>query len=110
MKVLPLAYPTGGALSTVLLELAVADASILEIGTARFPAGLRSPAQGLHVRDAHEIAFILEGEFFTESGGESRTVRAGDVVSIPPGEPNASQALSEARVIYLMLKPKDSNA
>jgi uncharacterized cupin superfamily protein len=110
VKVLPLEFPTGGALSTVLLELAVADASILEIGTARFPAGVRSPVHGLHMRDAHEITFILEGEFCTESGGESRTVRAGEVVSIPAGEANASQALTDGRVIYLMLKRKDPSA
>ncbi len=104
MKVLPVEYPVGSTLSRELMTLAVAGGSTVEIGTAHFPAGVRSPAQGFHSRNTHEIAFVIEGSFETTSGGESRVVRAGDLVVIPPGEPNASRALSDSRVIYLMLQ------
>ncbi len=102
MNVIRIAYPSGGDLSQMLLKLGVAGGSELEIGTASFAAGERSPPEGFHVRDAHEIAFILEGLFHTESGGETRILHAGDLVNIPAGEPNASRALVDCRVIYLM--------
>ena len=103
MRVTRLEYPSDGSLSRVIETVARDGATVLEFGTAAFPAGMRSPATGLHVRDADELAVIVEGSFETESGGETRIVRAGDVVVIPAGEANASRALEPSRVIYLML-------
>jgi uncharacterized cupin superfamily protein len=102
MKVMPITYPDSEALSSELFSLGVPEGSTLQIGTASFPAGVRSPAEGFHVRNTHEVSFILEGAFDTESGGVSRVVKAGELVSIPAGEPNASRALANSRVIYLM--------
>jgi quercetin dioxygenase-like cupin family protein len=107
MKVIPITYSDGTALSRELFSLGV-EGSTLEIGTASFPAGARSPVEGFHVRSSHEVSFILEGAFDTECGGVSRVVRAGELVSIPAGEPNASRALSNSRVIYLMYKAAGS--
>lgn len=104
MKVIPITYPDGETLSTELLSLGVPEGSTVQIGTASFPAGARSPVDGFHVRNTHEVSFILEGAFNTECGGVSRIVRAGEMVSIPAGEANASRALSNSRVIYLMYK------
>lgn len=108
MKVIPITYPDGAALSRELFSLGVPEGSTLEIGTASFPAGARSPVEGLHARGSHEVSFIVEGAFDIECGGVSRVVSAGELVSIPAGEPNASRALSNSRVIYLMYKSAQS--
>lgn len=108
MKVMRLSYPSGDVLSKALIQLGLQGGSTLEVGTASFPSGVRSPEVGLHVRAAHEVSFILEGSFETESGGQTQIVSAGDIVSIPPGEPNASRALSDARVLYVMYQAADS--
>lgn len=109
MNVIRIAYPHGDVLSQELLRLGVPEGSTLQIGTASFAQGVRSPAEGFHVRNAHEVSFILEGGFDTESGGEMRVVNAGDLVCIPAGEPNASRALSNSRVIYLMYESEGSS-
>jgi len=109
MKVIRIVYPDGDVLSQELLRLGVPEGSTLQIGTASFAPGVRSPAEGFHVRSSHEVSFILEGAFDTESGGETRVIHAGDLVSIPAGEPNASRALANSRVIYLMYQSEGSS-
>jgi mannose-6-phosphate isomerase-like protein (cupin superfamily) len=48
------------------------------------------PGRGpsLHTHPYDELLVILEGEAAIDDGAETRRVRAGDVVLIPPGQPH----------------------
>jgi quercetin dioxygenase-like cupin family protein len=106
MRVQRLAYPDQGQVARVLESLTRHGASVLQIGTAQFPAGLRSPAAGFHTRDADEIALVLEGRFETIAGDDVRVLGPGDFVVIPAGEPNASRALEPSKVLWIMYAPE----
>lgn len=58
----------------------------LEIGTGFLKAGTRMPDQGNSRHPKREITLILEGEITTVSGNRTRNLRAGDIVTIPPGQ------------------------
>ncbi len=90
----------------MLESLSRKGASVLQIGTAQFPAGLRSPAEGFHSRDADEIALVLEGRFETIAGGEVHVLGPGDLIIIPAGEANASRALEPSKVLWMMYAPE----
>ncbi len=45
----------------------------------------------LHWHDEEQIAFVLEGEFEFTVAGETRTMRRGDAVVIPPNVPHAAR-------------------
>lgn len=44
-----------------------------------------------HWHDEEQIAFVLEGEFEFEVGGETRVVRRGEAIVIPPNVPHAAR-------------------
>ena len=46
-----------------------------------------------HAHDEEQVTFVLEGEFEFECDGETRTLRRGSVVHIPPGVPHAARTL-----------------
>ena len=110
MRIQRLGYPANGEIALVLESLGRTGSSVLQVGTAVFPAGLRSPAEGFHERDADEVALILEGRFQTTAGGETQILGPGDLVVIPAGEPNASQALEPSKVLWLMYAPEGTPA
>lgn len=58
----------------------------LEIGTGFLRAGSRMPDRVKSRHAKREITLILEGEITTTSGDRSRKLRAGDIVTIPPGQ------------------------
>ena len=45
----------------------------------------------LHWHDEEQIAFVLEGEFEFTVAGETRTMRRGDIVVIPPNVPHGAR-------------------
>ena len=45
----------------------------------------------LHWHDEEQIAFVLEGELEFTVAGETRTMRRGDAVVIPPNVPHAAR-------------------
>lgn len=48
--------------------------------------GMRIPPEGFSKHDADEYSCFISGEVFTYSGGEERTVKAGQATWIPKGE------------------------
>ena len=44
-----------------------------------------------HAHDEEQFTFVLDGEFEFECDGETRTLRRGTVVHIPPGVPHAAR-------------------
>jgi len=44
-----------------------------------------------HEHDEEQICFVLEGELEFECDGETRVLRRGDVLHIPPGVPHAAR-------------------
>lgn len=46
-----------------------------------------------HAHEEEQVTFVLEGEFEFECDGETRTLRRGSVVHIPPGVPHAARTL-----------------
>jgi quercetin dioxygenase-like cupin family protein len=106
VRVQRLAYASEGDVARLLDSLSRKGPSVLQIGTAQFPAGLRSPVDGFHTRDADEIALVLEGRFEAVVSGEVRILNAGDFVVIPAGEPNAARALEPAKVLWMMYAPE----
>ncbi|MDX6410579.1 MAG: hypothetical protein QOE91_95 [Gaiellaceae bacterium] len=61
----------------------------LMVNFVRFPPNGHAP---LHWHDEEQIAFILEGEFDFTVAGETRTLRRGDAVVIPPNVPHEARA------------------
>ena len=47
----------------------------------------------VHSHDEEQFTFVLDGEFEFECDGETRTLRRGSVVHIPPGVPHAARTL-----------------
>lgn len=44
-----------------------------------------------HAHEEEQFTFVLDGEFEFECDGETRTLRRGTVVHIPPGVPHAAR-------------------
>lgn len=45
----------------------------------------------LHWHDEEQITYVMDGELEFEVAGETRTLRRGDAVSIPPNVPHAAR-------------------
>jgi quercetin dioxygenase-like cupin family protein len=79
--------PVTGQRLTFLATTADTGGAHLEVETSYRPGGARPP---LHFHPAqHEDFEVLEGEAQASVGGDSRTLRAGDKLAIPPGTPHA---------------------
>lgn len=48
-----------------------------------------------HAHSEEQFTFVIDGEFEFECDGETRTLRRGTVVHIPPGVPHAARAGEE---------------
>ena len=44
-----------------------------------------------HAHEEEQVTFVIDGEFEFECDGETRTIRRGSVVHIPPGVPHAAR-------------------
>ncbi|MGZ4353514.1 MAG: cupin domain-containing protein, partial [Gaiellaceae bacterium] len=51
-----------------------------------------------HAHEEEQFTFVLDGEFEFECDGETRTLRRGTVVHIPPGVPHAARTGDSACV------------
>lgn len=71
-----------------------------QIGTLFFAAGTVLPPNS-HLQD--EISFIHSGVLKTISGGQSDTVRGGDVTFIPAGEVHEAEVLEDVTLSYVLL-------
>jgi quercetin dioxygenase-like cupin family protein len=52
----------------------------------------------VHWHDEEQITFVLDGELEFEVAGETRTLRRGDAVSIPPNVPHGARTRGEGCV------------
>lgn len=64
----------------------------LMVNFVRFPPHTEAP---LHWHDEEQIAFVLEGEFEFTVAGETRILRRGDAVVIPPNVPHEARTHEE---------------
>ncbi|AWN23197.1 hypothetical protein DKM44_08130 [Deinococcus irradiatisoli] len=71
-----------------------------QIGHLHFPAGTVLPPNS-HAQD--EISFIHSGVLRAVSGGQSYTLRAGDVTLIPAGEVHEAEVLEDVELSYVLL-------
>jgi quercetin dioxygenase-like cupin family protein len=58
------------------------------VNFVRFEPGTLAP---LHWHDEEQISFVLEGELEFEVGGETRILRPGEAVVIPPNVPHSAR-------------------
>jgi quercetin dioxygenase-like cupin family protein len=49
-----------------------------------------------HAHDEEQFTFVIDGEFEFECDGETRLLRRGSVVHIPPGVPHAARTLDSS--------------
>ncbi len=59
-------------------------------------AGARLPE---HSHPHEQVANPIEGEFELTVGGESKVIRAGDVVVIPGNVPHSGRAVTDCRIL-----------
>lgn len=59
------------------------------------------PSAGFSQYPMREISVILEGSILTESGGKKVTLKAGDIVTIPPNQMQVSRFLEDTKLIYV---------
>lgn len=71
------------------------------VGQLSFPAGTVLPP-GSHEQD--EISFIHSGVLRAVSGGQSYTLRGGDVTLIPAGEVHEAEILEDVTLSYVLLE------
>lgn len=76
-------------------------------GVLEFKAGTRLPITGTSVHDQDEISFILSGQLEAHSGGESCTLKAGDISFIPALEHHWATVLEDTRLAYVLI-PRSS--
>jgi quercetin dioxygenase-like cupin family protein len=71
------------------------------VGTLSFAAGTVLPP-GSH--EQAEISFIHSGVLRAVSGGQSYTLRGGDVTLIPAGEIHEAEILEDVTLSYVLLE------
>jgi quercetin dioxygenase-like cupin family protein len=99
MKVTPiLADP-----AAVFVDLPAPEGTQVRMGRIRFRAGERVPQNGSSLHQQGEYSYVVTGSLTVTSGGVTKTARAGDLVSIPPGESHFTQVDSDSSVIYLLI-------
>ncbi|MEM1111289.1 MAG: cupin domain-containing protein [Pseudomonadota bacterium] len=80
-----------------------------EVGTAFLPAGCRMPEEGLSQHPRHEVSIILDGHIETTSGGDTITLKAGDIVSIPTGAEQCTRVIKDTQLIYIFFDEHSEN-
>ena len=76
----------------------------LMVNFVRFPPHTEAP---LHWHDEEQIAFVLEGALEFTVAGETRTLRRGDAVVIPPNVPHAADVLEDSEVLDAFAPVRD---
>lgn len=71
------------------------------VGTGTFRSGQRMPKEGFSSYGMREITVVLEGSIETRAGGQRTILRAGDIVTIPPGEQQVSTFLEDTKLVYI---------
>lgn len=72
-------------------------------GILEFAAGTRLPLIGVSVHEQDEVSFILSGSLEAVSGGESATLKSGDISFIPAGEQHWALVLEDTRIAYVLI-------
>ncbi|GHF13576.1 hypothetical protein GCM10017044_04560 [Kordiimonas sediminis] len=93
--------PTSGMMLSEAFDLPVNQAT-LKTGFASFKADVRQPPEGLVSREEVEISLILSGDTELYTPDRTYVLKAGDLVMIPPGVPNAAKALTDLTVYYML--------
>jgi quercetin dioxygenase-like cupin family protein len=52
-----------------------------------------------HAHPHEQVVNIVEGEFELTVAGETKIIRPGDVVTIPPNAPHSGRSISRCRII-----------
>ncbi len=52
-----------------------------------------------HAHPHEQIVNMLEGEFEMTMGGQSQTLKSGDVLVIPGGQPHGGRAITDCKII-----------
>lgn len=99
MKIHRLEYPVPPQQVLHLLDLSEGQAR-LEMGTVRVEGGAWVPLEGYSKHAQTEVSLILKGALEVECGGEVRTVRAGEMVTIPAGEGHRCRALEDTELVW----------
>jgi len=100
MRIFPLAWPDEGARLRKLCSFS-AKGVRLEIGTGFLQAGTRMPDTGVSAHDRREITLILDGDLTTRTGGDTRRLGKGDVITIPAHQPQSSMIHKDTHLIYI---------
>lgn len=101
MEKLLLSYPENGERLKTLLTLSKDGGRQHEVGAAFLPAGCTMPERGESAHPRHEVSIILEGKIETSSNGNTVTLEAGDIVSIPQGESQSTKVIEDTRLVYI---------
>ena len=72
-------------------------------GILEFAAGTRLPLTGVSVHEQDEVSFILSGRLEAVSGGQSATLKSGDISFIPAGEQHWALVLEDTRIAYVLI-------
>ena len=72
-------------------------------GILEFAAGTRLPPTGVSTHQQDEVSFILSGSLEAVSGGESATLKSGDISFIPAGEAHWALVLEDTRIAYVLI-------
>jgi quercetin dioxygenase-like cupin family protein len=99
MKVTPIEVDP----AAVFLDMQVPAGTQVRMGCIRFRAGERIPASGSSLHEQGEYSYVVTGSLEVNSGGVTQVARAGDLISIPPGESHFTQVESDSSVIYLLI-------
>ena len=104
MKTFALEFPNGEDRLRSLYAFTVGGVR-LEFGTGFLKAGTRMPDHGVSAHSRREITLILEGELSTTSGNRTERLKAGDIVTIPARQEQASIVHKDTRLIYFFFGP-----
>ncbi len=85
------------------------SANAVVVGTGHFSAGQMMPTDGFSKYGMREISIILEGAIETESGGQTRVLKRGDIVTIPPDQQQRSRFLEDTKLVYVFFGAMDGS-
>lgn len=100
MEIFHAEFPEGDELLKSLRTFA-ANGATLEVGTGFFQAGTQVPEHGQSVHSKREVTLILEGELSATCGGKTTKLCAGDIATIPAGEPHTTIVHRDTRLLWL---------
>jgi mannose-6-phosphate isomerase-like protein (cupin superfamily) len=69
------------------------------LAEATVPPGVRT--QSHYHPQSEEIYYVLQGEGIMHLAGQSRVIRPGDAVAIPPGQIHSIENVQEVELVFL---------